>query len=244
MSNILKTPDTSAVSATPESTDAPIIIETHKTPDAAIIWLHGLGADGHDFAGLASTLQLPEKSKIRFILPHAPLRPVTLNGGKKMRAWYDIVSLERIDGQEDEAGIEASRVALIDLIQQQVDSGIKPNRIILAGFSQGGAIALATGIQANFPLAGILALSSYLPMADKMPSARPHSPEIMMMHGEFDDVIDIRYAKDSKDCLVVDLGYRVSWKTYQMVHQICPQQIPIIRNWIIDKLTTTTRITT
>lgn len=217
--------------------EKPIVIETHKKPDSAVIWLHGLGADGRDFAGLVPALRLPERARTRFVFPHAPVRPITLNEGMEMRGWYDITSLDPDKNKEDVEGIEAARKSVMRLIKEQIDSGVPAQRIVLAGFSQGGAIALITGLQGNLPLGGILALSAYLPagLADKMPKAKPHSPPVMMMHGEFDDVVSLEYGKASKEQLL-KLGYSVSWKTYPMAHQVCPQQLQIIRDWLSKRV--------
>lgn len=215
--------------------EQPIVIETHKKPDSAVIFLHGLGADAFDLTGLMPALQLPENMKTRFVFPRATKRPITLNNGIEMRGWYDIKGLDR-HAEEDAEGIDAARRYLTSLIQQQVDDGISPKNIILAGFSQGGAVALATGLQASFPLGGILALSSYLPLANSMPKAKPYSAPILMMHGEFDDVIRLNDAKAAKEHLQA-LGYQVVWRTYPMAHQICQQQFHTIRDWMVKCLT-------
>src|SRR5580765_2123615 len=143
-----------------------IELATGPSPSASVIWLHGLGADGHDFEPIVPELRLPASAQIRFIFPHAPVRPVTLNNGMRMRAWYDIIALG--GGREDEEGIRASEVLTRNLISREVESGIKPDRIVLAGFSQGGAIALQTALRHPSRLAGVLALSTYLPLAPKL----------------------------------------------------------------------------
>src|SRR5688500_14020159 len=169
-----------------------IAIETGPRPQAAVIWLHGLGADGHDFEPIVPELRLAKP--VRFIFPHAPVRAVTINNGMRMRAWYDILQFG--GGAEDEAGIRASQALLEEIVAQQKGSGIPAERIVLAGFSQGGAIALHTGLRHNERLAGVLALSTYLPIAAKLQEASPANLglPIFMAHGSFDDIIPLRRA--------------------------------------------------
>ncbi len=202
-----------------------IEIETGARPGAAVIWLHGLGADGHDFEPIVPELGLPASKPVRFIFPHAPIRPVTINMGMRMRAWYDILQLG--GGPEDEAGIRASQSLLEELIAEEKKRGIPANRIVLAGFSQGGAIALQTALRHPEPLAGIMALSTYLPLSGKLQKEIEENNRripVFMAHGTYDDMIPMRRAEQSRD-LLEQLGYRVDWHAYPMPHSVCPEEI-------------------
>jgi phospholipase/carboxylesterase len=207
-------------------------IQTGPRPDAAVIWLHGLGADGHDFEPIVPELRLPPALQLRFVFPHAPVRPVTLNQGMRMRAWYDIVRLDR--GAEDAAGIRASQGLVETLIAEEVKKGIKPARIVLAGFSQGGAIALQTALRYSAPLAGVLALSTYLPLAETLEEeageANRKTP-IFMAHGLYDDIIPLARAEQSRKMLA-GAGYDVQWKTYPMPHSVCTEEIADIAQFL------------
>lgn len=214
---------------------APIVLESGKHPQHSVIWLHGLGADGQDFVPIADELDLPVA--VRYIFPHAPMRPVTINGGYVMRAWYDIAH-PSIDAQQDEAGIRASQHAIEALIAQEVARGIAPDHIFLAGFSQGGAIALHTALRQSVPLAGVLALSCYLPLADiagneVLPGTRK-SP-IFMAHGRNDTVVPYGLGAASRDALV-KLGYAVEWHEYPMQHSVCEQELRDIGIWLAGQL--------
>ena len=203
-----------------------------QSPDASIIWLHGLGADGYDFAPVVEALQpMPH---IRFILPHAPAVPVTINSGYVMPAWYDIYGSDIADRQ-DEGGMRASQSQIEALITEEKRRGITPGRILLAGFSQGGAIALHTGLRHAEKLAGIMALSTYLPLHEKFPNERSeqnqHTP-VFMAHGNFDDIIPIKTAVASKT-LLEKLGYAVEWHDYPMPHSLCNEEIANIRDFIL-----------
>mgnify|MGYP001825496668 FL=1 len=207
---------------------------------ACIIWLHGLGADGHDFAALIPQLDIVDTLGVRVVLPHAPQRAVTINGGMHMPAWYDIQSTD-FGCEQDSAGIETSAGQLRALIQREVDSGMPAGRIILAGFSQGGAIVLHTGLRYPQPLAGILALSTYLPLADSLAgeaSAANRSVPIMMAHGMQDPVVPVMLALQSRDRLA-ELGYTVDWHSYAMQHAVCPQEVGDIRAWLSQRLEST-----
>ena len=207
---------------------------------ACIIWLHGLGADGHDFAALIPQLDIVDTLGVRVVLPHAPQRAVTINGGMHMPAWYDIQSTD-FGREQDSAGIETSAGQLCALIQREVDSGMPAGRIILAGFSQGGAIVLHTGLRYPQPLAGILALSTYLPLADSLAgqaSAANRSVPIMMAHGMQDPVVPVMLALQSRDRLT-ELGYTVDWYSYAMQHAVCPQEVGDIRAWLSQRLEST-----
>jgi phospholipase/carboxylesterase len=201
----------------------PIELETGPDPEAAVIWLHGLGADGHDFEPIVPELEVARP--LRYVFPHAPVRPVTVNSGMRMRAWYDIVQLG--GGPEDEAGIRASQSILESLIAKEIERGIAPGKIVLAGFSQGGAIVLQTGLRYPQRLAGILALSTYLPLASTLESERGEANRdipIFMAHGRFDDVIPLERAQASRKRLEA-LAYAVEWHEYPMPHSVCPPEI-------------------
>ncbi|HEY6095974.1 MAG TPA: alpha/beta hydrolase-fold protein, partial [Gallionellaceae bacterium] len=201
-----------------------ITLDRGKSPRHSIIWLHGLGADGEDFVPVAEQMQLPVA--MRYLFPHAPKQPVTINGGFIMRAWYDIVEAA-IDAQQDEAGIRASQQQVEKLIEQEKARGVAEENIFLAGFSQGGAIALHTGLRHPARLGGILALSTYLPLADTLnqetsPSAK--QTPIFFAHGRSDPVVPYSLGKMSADKLQ-QLGYRVDWHDYAMPHSVCMEEI-------------------
>ncbi|MCR4303487.1 MAG: alpha/beta hydrolase [Gallionella sp.] len=213
------------------SNPAPIILESGKQPRHSIIWLHGLGADGHDFVPIAGELNLPVA--VRYIFPHAPMRPVAINGGFVMRAWYDIAG-QSMDAQQDVAGIRASQAAIEALIAQEVADGIAPGNLFLAGFSQGGAIALHTALRQKSPLGGVLALSTYLPLADSVPGemqTNSTATPIFMAHGLDDPVVPYSLGAASKDALM-DLGYAVTWRDYAMGHSVCEEELRDIETWL------------
>jgi len=213
-----------------------IEIETGSQPDAAVIWLHGLGADGHDFEPIVPELQLPQRLSIRFIFPHAPVRPVTLNQGMRLRAWYDILQLG--GGREDEPGIRASQKAVEDLIAREGSRGIAARRIVLAGFSQGGAIVLQTSLRYPERLAGTLALSTYLPLAGTLAAERSALNQdlpIFMAHGSQDPMIPLDRARFSRDALAA-LGYPVQWREYPMPHSVCLEELADIATWLTQVL--------
>jgi phospholipase/carboxylesterase len=219
--------------------DPPIEIETGPNPGASIIWLHGLGADGHDFEAIVPELDLPDAQAIRFIFPHAPMRPITINGGYVMRGWYDIYSLEDLD-REDMEGLEASREYLEQLMEGENRRGIPHSRIILMGFSQGGAVALHTARHLSQPLAGIGALSAYLPLRNDpiADNAIQHSP-IFMAHGRFDPVVHFDLGKSSCEYLSRQ-GCEVEWHDYPMEHSLCAEEVEHLSNWIKGVLTSST----
>ncbi len=211
-------------------------IETAASPDASVIWLHGLGADGHDFEPVVPELRLAPTLRLRFVFPHAPVRPVTLNNGMRMRAWYDILQLG--GGPEDEAGVRASQGMVEALIDRERSRGVAARRIVLAGFSQGGAIALHTGLRQGQRLAGLLALSTYLPLAGSLQAERSEANRdvpIFMAHGEFDDVIPITRAQQSREALVAQ-GYAPQWHSYPMPHSVCGEEIADIAAWLAGNL--------
>lgn len=210
-------------------------ITSGDSPVASVIWLHGLGADGHDFASIVPQLDLPVQT--RFIFPHAPVRPITVNMGVRMRAWYDILSMERTDS-EDGDGICTSALAVGALIEKEIDRGITSEKIILAGFSQGGAIALHTALRYPHRLAGVLALSTYLPLRRTLASERSAvnvSIPIFMAHGIYDPVIPKSMALKAKEILLQH-GYDVAWHSYPMDHSVCIDEIADISNWLTASL--------
>jgi len=210
-----------------------IEIETGGAPDAAVIWMHGLGADGNDFVPIVDELDLPAGHDIRFVFPHAPMIPVTVNNGYVMRAWYD-VAFDGVDRRPDANGIRASQRAIEQLIARENARGIPTRRIVLAGFSQGGAITLQTGLRHSQALAGLMVLSSYLPLPETLPAeAAPanQSVPIFMVHGRHDQVIPIALAQRSATRLA-ELGYRVEWHDYMMQHSVCPEEIADIGVWL------------
>ena len=210
-----------------------IELETGRGPgsvEAAVIWLHGLGADGHDFEPVVPELGLPAAPRVRFVFPHAPVQPVTINGGFRMRAWYDITN----DGRQDADGIRASQQRVEALIDRETARGVAPYRTILAGFSQGGAIALHTGLRYPTRLAGILALSTYLPLGDTLAAeAHPANRDvpIVMAHGTQDPLIPLARAAASRDALRA-LGYPIEWHEYPMPHSVCAEEIAAIGAWL------------
>lgn len=202
-------------------------------PAACLIWLHGLGADGHDFEPLIPRLGSVARFGVRAVLPHAPVRPVTLNAGMRMRAWYDVATLD-FRAREDEAGIRASQQQIEALIAREIAAGIAPERIVLAGFSQGGAIALHTGLRYPQRLAGILALSTWLPLRDSLVTeAAPanRATPVLMQHGTFDPVVPLKLALGSRDYLEKQ-GYGVEWHTWPMQHAVCPEEVVAIDGWL------------
>jgi phospholipase/carboxylesterase len=208
-------------------------INPPAAPRACLIWLHGLGADGHDFETLIPELGLVNERAVRVVLPHAPYRPVTLNGGHVMRAWYDILAPDLLQG-EDSQGIRESEQQLRALIEHEVGNGIPAEHIVLAGFSQGGAIALQTGLRYPQRLAGILALSTYIPLAATLVverAAENAAAPIMMAHGLHDPVVPLALAERSRDQLL-ELGYALDWRSYPMPHAVCADEIAAIRGWL------------
>jgi len=207
-----------------------IEIETAPNPRASVIWMHGLGADGNDFAPLADEIELPVA--VRYIFPHAPMMPVSINGGYVMRAWYDIS--DAAIRREDEDGVRASQQSVEVLLAREKSRGIGASRIVLAGFSQGGAIALHTGLRHGERLAGIMALSTYVPLADRLtketnPANR--GVPIFMAHGTADPMIPIARAQGSRD-LLLQMDYAIEWSEYRMEHSVCPQEIAAIGVWL------------
>ncbi|HEV8520346.1 MAG TPA: alpha/beta fold hydrolase [Burkholderiales bacterium] len=217
-----------------------IEIETAPNPAAAVIWMHGLGADGNDFAPIVPELALGSLPAVRFIFPHAPMQPVTLNNGQVMRAWYDVSfgDLEGRSRQADEKGVRASQAAIGKLIARENKRGIASRQIVVAGFSQGGAIALEAGLRYPERLAGIMALSTYLPLAAKLEaeaSAQNKDVPIFFAHGSHDPVIPLPMAVASRDKLR-ELGYNVDWHEYPMQHSVCMTEVADISAWLRSTL--------
>lgn len=213
-------------------------VETGQKPAVSVIWMHGLGADGSDFVPIVRELDLRGCPPIRFVFPHAPERPVTINGGFVMRAWYDILGADLVK-REDEAGIRASQRSIEDLIAHEKKRGIAPGRIVLAGFSQGCAMALHTGLRYPEKLAGLLCLSGYLPLSSKLASERQAANQntpIFVAHGRADPVVPLERAKKSSE-LLQSLGYRIEWHDYLMEHGVCAQEIGDISVWLTQLLT-------
>ncbi|TNC97020.1 MAG: phospholipase/carboxylesterase [Gallionellaceae bacterium] len=212
-----------------------ITLQTGKDPSYSIIWLHGLGANGSDFVPIVDEIELPHA--VRYIFPHAPKRPVTINGGFIMPAWYDIRS-DIISEAQDAAGIRESQLAVEALIAQEIAAGIVPSHIFLAGFSQGGAIALHCGLRSSERLGGVLALSTYLPLADTVQDeAHPatSSTPIFMAHGRSDPVVPYALGKASQEKLSA-LGYGVEWREYAMPHTVCMEEVEAITLWLKAKM--------
>jgi phospholipase/carboxylesterase len=209
-----------------------IQLETGRDPERSVIWLHGLGADGRDFVPIVSELDLPA-APIRFVFPHAPVQAVTINNGMRMRAWYDIVA-DDLARREDERGVRASQGLVEALIARERERGIRPERIVLAGFSQGGAISLQTGLRHPERLAGIMALSTYVPIAATLEAERNRANAdvpIFMGHGSQDPIIPLAHARRSKE-LLERLGYPVEWHEYVMPHSVSPHEIRDIGAWL------------
>lgn len=210
-----------------------ITIEPQSSATACVIWLHGLGDSGAGFAPVVPVLGLPQNHGIRFIFPHAPEQAVTINQGYVMRAWYDIKSMD-LHNRADMQGVLSTEISVAALIQEQIDSGIPANKIVLAGFSQGGVISLFAGLRYPEKLAGIMALSCYLPTADKLPEALNEANSltaILQHHGEQDDVVPVSSGKMANELLKV-AGYKTQWKTYQMAHSVLPEQLGDISLWL------------
>ena len=214
---------------TPETVE----VVTGANPEGSVIWLHGLGADGHDFEPIVPELRLPAELSLRFVFPHAPVQAVTINGGMKMRSWYDIRSFDA-EGRADRAGVLASSLALENLLVREIERGVPANKIVLAGFSQGGAVAMHTALQTEQPIAGLMALSTYMALPEDAETAvsRKDLP-IFMAHGSFDPVLQMAWGRASADRLI-EVGYAVEWREYPMAHAVCPQEIADISRWLCD----------
>jgi phospholipase/carboxylesterase len=218
----------------------PEAVELNPAGAAAgsVVWLHGLGADGHDFEPIVPELKLDGLLDLRFVFPHAPVREVTINNGIAMRAWYDILTLDR-NGPQDEAGIRESAAMLEELIEREHRRGVPYERIVVAGFSQGGAIALHTALRFPHRLCGLLALSSWLPLATTLEhevigndDAQSRALPIMMAHGTFDPMLPLALGAEARRALEA-AGYSVQWHEYPMAHAVCAAEIAEIRNWLL-----------
>ncbi len=240
--------------AHPPNATPPVIVETPAfaaaraagntgegtaTPAGTVIWLHGLGADGHDFEPVVPELRLPSNLALRFVFPHAPVRPVTVNGGMEMRAWYDILSFDA-EGRSDAAGVAESSEILLSLIQEEMAAGVPAERIMLAGFSQGGAIAAHVGLRFPHALAGLMLLSTYLPLPSAFAvevgdnrGGQPRSLPIFMAHGRFDPILPLALGQDSAE-MIRGAGFIVDWREYPMPHSVCPEELGDIRSFLLD----------
>ena len=207
-------------------------VTTGANPVGSVIWLHGLGADGHDFEPIVPELHLPADLPLRFVFPHAPVRPVTINGGMAMRAWYDIVTLDS-EGRADAAGVHESTALLEGLIAREKDRGIAADKIIIAGFSMGGAIAINTALHTREKLAGLMALSTYLPLPSEVEgSTGSRDLPVFMAHGSFDPMLPMQWGQVSAEKLK-EIGFTIEWHDYPMAHAVCAEEIRDIREWLI-----------
>ena len=210
---------------------------TGAAPSFSVIFLHGLGADGNDFAPMVPQLVRPHWPALRFVFPHAPVRPITINGGMRMRGWYDIAAMD-IASREDEAGVRQAIAQVQALIAREGERGVPPTRVVLAGFSQGGAITLAAGLRRQVPLAGLIALSTYLPLATASiaeSTIAARSTPVFMAHGQFDPIVPEALGRRSRDALTA-LGMAVQWHSYPMAHQVCPPEIAALTAWLDARL--------
>lgn len=217
--------------------ETPVVIETGHAPAASILWLHGLGADGHDFEPIVPELRLPKSVPLRFVFPHAPYRPVTVNGGYEMRAWYDI-AIDARGFHQNEAHIREAERYLLGLIWEERARGIDSNRIVLAGFSQGAAMALHTGLRYSEPLAGIMALSMPIPLPERIAAERRAenaSTPVFLAHGTADPVVPFAMG-EAAHRLLAGLGQPVEWHSYDMEHSVVPREIADIRAWLLRVL--------
>ncbi|MBC3766480.1 alpha/beta hydrolase [Neptunicella marina] len=214
-----------------------VVVESALPAKNCVIWLHGLGDSGQGFAPIVPELNLPNELAVKFIFPNAPVRPVTINNGYEMRAWYDIKSLQ-LESRADAQGVLQSSAHIQQLIEQQITQGITAENIVLAGFSQGGVITLHLAPRLPYKLAGVLALSTYM-AEPKMLSTQKHNANqntpILMCHGSMDDVVPLEYGRKAYQTLS-ESGYQVKWQEYAMGHSLCQQQIAFIRNWLLEVL--------
>ena len=240
--------------AHPSNATPPVIVETpafaaaraagdigpgNAATAGTVIWLHGLGADGHDFEPVVPELHLPPTLALRFVFPHAPVRPVTVNGCMEMRAWYDILSFDA-EGRSDAAGVAESSEILRSLIQEEIAAGIPAERIVLAGFSQGGAIAAHVGLRYPDALAGLMLLSTYLPLpsafaaeVENNRNSQPRNVPLFMAHGRFDPILPLALGRDSAE-VIQRAGFTVDWREYPMPHSVCPEELADIRSFLLE----------
>lgn len=217
--------------------DDRIELQPDRDPDAAVIWLHGLGADGYDFEGVIPMLDLPGSAAVRFVFPHAPVQAVTLNGGMQMRSWFDIYGIGP-EYPQDEAGVDASAGRVHQLIDEQRNLGIESQRIVLAGFSQGGAVVLHAGLRSPEPLAGILALSTWLPVPQRLEAdvvAERRTTPVLMIHGSEDPLVPLEFAEVSSAHLR-QVGCSVDFRTLSMAHAISAEELGLIGGWLRERL--------
>jgi len=208
-------------------------VTTGENPVGSVIWLHGLGADGHDFEPIVPELRLPPELPLRFVFPHAPVRPVTINGGMAMRAWYDILSLDTI-GRADAQGVRDSTELLEALIRRETERGIAAERIVVAGFSQGGAVAINAVLHAEVRLGGLMALSTYLALPGELNDSVGHRElPVFMAHGSFDPMLPMQWGRASADKLI-EAGFSLEWHDYPMAHAVCAEEISDIRAWLMS----------
>lgn len=210
---------------------------TAAAPAWTILWLHGLGADGHDFAPIVPQLVQPGWPAVRFVFPHAPVRAVTINNGARMRAWYDIVDFD-LARRADEGGVDQSVAQVEALIAREAGRGVPASRVVLAGFSQGGAVALAAGLRRTQPLAGVVALSTYLPMPQRLlgeATAAARAQPVFMAHGTQDPVVPFAAGERSAQALA-GLGLAVDWRAYPMAHQVCAAQVADLGRWLGERM--------
>jgi phospholipase/carboxylesterase len=202
-----------------------------ENPVGSVIWLHGLGADGHDFEAIVPELKLPKNLALRFVFPHAPVQAVTVNGGMEMRSWYDIVSFDA-EGRANREDLQRSSAFLDSLIGREIERGIEARKIVIAGFSQGGAVAINTALHTQHDIAGLMALSTYIAIPDSIEDAvsRKDLP-IFMAHGSFDPVLRLDWGRESAEQLKT-VGYSVEWHEYPMAHAVCPPEIDDISAWL------------
>jgi len=218
-------------------TEHEVTLEPAVPAVASVVLLHGLGADGTDFVPIVDELQLPDALPVRFVFPHAPLRPVTVNAGYVMRAWYDIRSFTP-EGRADASGLAQSVGRVSGYLRHEIARGVAASRIVLAGFSQGGAVALAAGLRFPEPLAGILALSTYLPFPQKLTAERSVANaevRILMCHGRHDPVVHVTLGQEARDVLI-GLNYTVEWHEYPMQHEVCTAEIAEVGRWLKERL--------
>ncbi len=211
-------------------------LETGTAPQWTVLWLHGLGADGHDFAPIVPELVRPGWPSLRFVFPHAPMRAITINNGLRMRAWYDIAGMD-FANRADATGVDESIGQVEALIAREAERGIDAARVLLAGFSQGGAIALAAGVRRRVPLAGLIALSTYLPGADTLASfatGPARAQPVFMGHGTSDPVVLQRYGQRSAQAMT-DNGFTVDWHAYPMAHSVCAEEIGDLGDWLSQR---------
>jgi len=223
---------------TPLFSDAEIILEPDRPAEVAVVWLHGLGADGGDFVPIVEELRLPDTLPVRFVFPHAPLRAVTVNAGYVMRAWYDIKAFTP-EGRADTVGLSESVQRVNRYLDAEIERGVAASQIVLAGFSQGGAVALSAGLQFGARLAGLLALSTYLPFPARLTaekSAANADVPILMCHGRLDPVVEIGMGLEARDALR-SAGYAVEWHEYSMEHEVCTEEIGEVARWLVQRLT-------